>query len=66
MHRSPDTAGRPATEVEDAPDLVSQLESLLDCIWRCEAEWRLDDRIDLTLRLRRGVYPAWDSGVRTP
>lgn len=66
MHRSPNTVGRPATEVQEVPDLATQLESLLDCIWRCETEWRLDDRIDLTLRLRRGVSPVWDSGVRTP
>lgn len=30
----------------DPPDLQSQLESLLDQVWRCEAEWRVFDRID--------------------
>lgn len=40
MHPAPDDmAGSPATDVKDAPDLASQLESLLDCVWRCEAEW---------------------------
>ena len=27
------------------PDLQTQLEDLLHQVWRCEAEWRLDDRI---------------------
>lgn len=31
-------------------DLAAQLESLLHTVWQCEAEWRLDDRIDLALR----------------
>ena len=30
----------------DPPDLQSQFESLLDQVWRCEADWRLYDRID--------------------
>jgi hypothetical protein len=30
----------------DVPDLQTQLESLLDQVWRSEAEWRLYDRID--------------------
>ncbi len=30
----------------DPPDLYSQFESLLDQVWRCEADWRLYDRID--------------------
>jgi hypothetical protein len=30
----------------DPPDLQSQFESLLDQVWRCEANWRLYDRID--------------------
>jgi len=35
------------------PDLHSQLETLLHQVWECEAEWRLDDRIDLALHLPR-------------
>lgn len=30
----------------DAPDLQTQLESVLDQVWRCEADWRVYDRID--------------------
>jgi hypothetical protein len=30
----------------DAPDLHSQYESLLDQVWRSEADWRLWDRLD--------------------
>jgi hypothetical protein len=28
------------------PDLATQLESLLDSVWRCERMWQLEDRID--------------------
>jgi hypothetical protein len=31
----------------------TQLEDLLATIWRAEAEWRFDDRLDLALKLRR-------------
>jgi hypothetical protein len=41
----PDTA--------DGPDLQTQLESMLDCVWRAEAIWRLEDRISLVLRFER-------------
>ncbi len=42
----------------DAPDLASQLETLLDQVWRSEADWRLWDRLDAaemleTLRRQR-------------
>jgi hypothetical protein len=30
----------------DLLDLHTQFESLLDQVWRCEADWRLYDRID--------------------
>jgi hypothetical protein len=35
------------------PDVQTQLEALLDQVWRCEADWCLNDRIDLAVRLRR-------------
>ena len=31
---------------QQKPDLQSQLESLLDQVWRSEADWRLWDRLD--------------------
>lgn len=37
----------------EKPDLPSQYESLLDEVWRCEADWRLDDRIDMAMKIRR-------------
>jgi hypothetical protein len=42
----------------DAPDLHTQLESMLDQVWRSEADWRLWDRLDAadmieTLRQKR-------------
>ena len=30
----------------DTPDLHTQLESMLDQVWRSEADWRLWDRLD--------------------
>lgn len=42
----------------DAPDLHTQLETLLDQVWRSESDWRLWDRLDAagmieTLREKR-------------
>ena len=30
-------------------ELDEQLESLFDTIWRCERQWRIDDRFDFLL-----------------
>ena len=35
----------------DAPDLQTQLEALLDQVWRSEADWRLWDRLDAAVLL---------------
>lgn len=35
----------------DAPDLHTQLESMLDQVWRSEADWRLWDRLDAAVML---------------
>jgi hypothetical protein len=35
----------------DAPDLHTQLESLLDQVWRSESDWRLWDRLDAAVSL---------------
>jgi len=35
----------------DVPDLRTQWESLLDQVWRSEADWRLWDRVDAAVRL---------------
>jgi hypothetical protein len=48
------------------PDLQSQLESLLDQVWRSEADWRLWDRVDAfvmleSLRDKRAAREADDS-----
>lgn len=34
----------------DVPDLRTQWESLLDQVWRSEADWRLWDRVDAAVR----------------
>ncbi|MGH7881580.1 MAG: hypothetical protein ACREN8_01535 [Candidatus Dormibacteraceae bacterium] len=38
---------------DETPDLQTQLEAIFDAVWQSEAEWRLDDRIDLSLSLER-------------
>lgn len=35
----------------DSPDLHTQLESMLDQVWRSEADWRLWDRLDAAVML---------------
>ena len=35
----------------DAPDLRTQWESLLDQVWRSEADWRLWDRLDAAVQM---------------
>ena len=40
------TSGNRQHAVDGPPDLHTQYESLLDQVWKCEAEWRLCDRID--------------------
>jgi hypothetical protein len=34
----------------DAPDMHTQLESMLDQVWRSEADWRLWDRLDAAVK----------------
>jgi hypothetical protein len=35
----------------DAPDLHTQIESLLHQVWQSEADWRLWDRVDAAVTL---------------
>ncbi|GAC1655337.1 MAG: hypothetical protein NVS9B1_08290 [Candidatus Dormibacteraceae bacterium] len=44
---------KPAPRTAETPDLQSQLEALLDSVWDAEANWSLDDRIDLALKTHR-------------
>jgi hypothetical protein len=39
-----------------AAELHEQFEQILDQVWRCEADWRFDDRLNLAVRgsQRRG------------
>ena len=40
-------------KMDDTPDLHTQLEGILDAVWASEEEWRLDDRISLSLSVER-------------
>jgi hypothetical protein len=42
-----------AREAARLADLAVQYEGLLDQVWRCEREWKLDDRIAYACRTRR-------------
>lgn len=33
-------------------DLQSQLEAILDSVWKAEADWRFNDRLDMALKTR--------------
>ena len=41
--------GPTPTNGTSLPDLQTHLEDLLNTVWEAEANWRLDDRIDLAL-----------------
>jgi len=41
----------PAPKRKANPDLQTQFEDLLSAVWEAEEEWKLDDRIDLAVRL---------------
>ena len=53
MDISPMAQAPAPARIEDPDDLQTQLEALLRQVWLCEAEWRLDDRIDVALRWTR-------------
>jgi len=38
------------SQVPETVDIDTQLESILDCVWRAEKMWRLEDRISMELR----------------
>ena|SRR4030081_1226059 len=48
-----------ARDLPMPPDLQTQLEDLLSAVWALEANWRLDDRIDLAHRLGRLFDHRW-------
>ncbi len=50
---SPSTTVPATPRPIETPDLQSQLEAILDGVWEAEANWSLDDRIDLALGKRR-------------
>jgi hypothetical protein len=37
------------------PDLQSQLEAILDAVWKAEADWRFNDRLDMALKAMRDL-----------
>lgn len=43
---------------DDSPDLQTQLEELFNTVWKAEADWRLHDRIDLSLNADPGSGEA--------
>ncbi len=46
------TAHRPAPAAGGV-DLQSQFAGILDAVWKAEAEWRFDDRLDMALKMPR-------------
>ena len=52
----PPPVPEPADSPPTGPDLQTQLEEMLDAVWEAEANWRFDDRLDLSLK-REGDVP---------
>jgi hypothetical protein len=54
---APPTPAAPALAVRPqasgAPDLQTQLEAILDSVWKSEADWRFNDRLDMAFKTRR-------------
>jgi len=50
--------------MNQAADLQAQLEEILDAVWKSEADWRLNDRIALAVRLADA--PGSPSAQRRP
>lgn len=48
----PRKVAKPVRKAE-RPDLQTQFEELLHQVWRCESDWRFDDRLDVQLKIRR-------------
>jgi hypothetical protein len=57
VERGSDPAFVSAPVVEQS-DLHSQLEDLLDEVWRDEADWTMNDKIDLSLHMNRKATTA--------
>ncbi len=38
-----------------APDLQTQFEAMLDAVWKAEADWRFNDRLDMAVNHRRHI-----------
>jgi hypothetical protein len=43
----------PVPQRKTNPDLQTQFEDMLSAVWAAEEEWKLDDRIDLALKLAK-------------
>ena len=37
----------------DTPESHQWLEDLLDCVWRAEADWRFNDRLDMAIKIKK-------------
>lgn len=44
---------REAGEIGGEPDLATQYEAILAAVWAAEQNWRLDDRIALSVKLEQ-------------
>ena len=45
-------AAPPAVAARPEVDLQSQFEAILDAVWKAEADWRFNDRLDMALKQR--------------
>jgi hypothetical protein len=52
----------PQSEPREIPDLATQFESLLDVVWQCERDSRLDDRIALSVKRDQAIASSRAQG----
>ncbi len=52
---SPAQPAQPGPLLAGAPDLHTQLEAIFDAVWKGEADWRFNDRLDMAFKQRRQI-----------
>jgi len=54
----PRPAIKPTAAMPSVPsiDLHTQLEELISAVWQAEANWRFDDRLDMSLKIKRTYF----------
>jgi hypothetical protein len=55
QHQKDEVRGDQRARAKLLPDLQTQFEEIFVAVWRAEANWAFDDRLDMALSCRRAV-----------